>query len=93
MELHVPNIPKDSVQGKDIERFRWFSSDYLSPHPELKNVLVDMRYSLIPNQVNPLWGIEVDPAQIDTHVQRKTFRSMSVQNRLEFFKMLFDQEK
>lgn len=92
-ELHTPNIPKDSVQGRDIERFRWFSSDYLSPHPELNNVLVDMRYSLIPNQINPLWGIEVNPAQPDTHVQRKTFHSMSVQSRLEFFKMLFDKEK
>lgn len=88
-ELHAPTIPKNSVQGQDIERFRWFSSDYLSPHPEQKNVLVDMRYSLIPNQINPLWGIEVNPEQPSTHVQRKTFHSMSLKSRADFFKMLF----
>jgi inner membrane protein len=46
-QLHLPNLEKDSQQRKDIERFRWFSQDYLG-FDEEKNLVTDVRYSMIP---------------------------------------------
>ena len=64
---HFPGLEVDSQQALDVERFRWFSDDYLSP---LENTprIVDMRYSLVPNEVDPMWGIDIDPAKQNSHV-------------------------
>ena len=39
----------DSVQGRDIERFRFFSQGYVSRHPSDAGVLGDVRYALWPD--------------------------------------------
>ena len=58
-QFHLPNLEKDSQQRKDIERFRWFSQDYLGFDDE-KNLVTDVRYSMIPNQIAPMWGLLID---------------------------------
>jgi Predicted membrane-bound metal-dependent hydrolases len=55
-EQHLPDLDEDSQQKKDIERFRWFSQDYLG-YDEEKNIVTDVRYSMIPNQIDPMWGL------------------------------------
>lgn len=63
-------LDKNSQQAKDVERFRWFSSNYLARSPYYPNRIIDMRYSLRPNQVRALWGIELDPnKKSDEHVR------------------------
>ena len=61
------NINKDfsflnikSQQYKDIERFIWFSDNYLAIDPENKNRIFDIRYSMLPNEIHGLWGIEIE---------------------------------
>lgn len=56
-----PALDSGSQQAKDIERFRWFSNDYLAPDPGFPNRITDIRYSMIPNEVQGLWSIEIDP--------------------------------
>lgn len=56
-----PWLDPDSQQAKDVERFRWFSNGYLSVSVDDPNVIVDMRYSILPHQVNGLWGITLNP--------------------------------
>ena len=46
-------------QARDIERFRWFSNGYIARDPVYANRVIDVRYSMIPNAVEPLWSIEV----------------------------------
>lgn len=58
-QKHLPNLDQDSQQKKDIERFRWFSQDYLGYNQE-KNLVTDIRYSMIPNQIEPMWGLIID---------------------------------
>jgi inner membrane protein len=58
-QFHLPNLEQDSQQRKDIERFRWFSQDYLG-FDEEKNLVTDVRYSMIPNQIAPMWGLVID---------------------------------
>ena len=53
-KYHLPDLDKESQQKKDIERFRWFSQDYLG-YDEEKNIVTDVRYSMIPNQIDPMW--------------------------------------
>ena len=56
----VSELKKDSVLYKDILRFQKFSADYIAQHPELPNVLGDVRYSIQTDGLSPLWGIEMD---------------------------------
>ncbi len=61
---------KDSQQRKDIERFRWFSNGYIALDQQNPNRVVDIRYSMLPQQIKPLWGIELSPtANSDQYVK------------------------
>lgn len=66
----MPWLDQASQQARDIERFRWFSNGYIARDPLFPNRVIDIRYSMIPNQLAPLWSIELQPeARRDQHVQ------------------------
>lgn len=72
-----PFLAPTSQQAKDIKRFRWFSDDWLALDDEDAAMIVDMRYSQIPNAIKGLWGIKVRPEKAETEhvewtVQRET---------------------
>jgi inner membrane protein len=70
-----PWLDPASQQALDIERFRWFSNDYVAMDPLHPNRIIDVRYSMIPNQVNALWSIELKPDAADSdHVAYRTDR-------------------
>jgi inner membrane protein len=80
-----PFLTPTSQQAKDIERFRWFSDDWLALDDEDAAMVVDMRYSQIPNEIRGLWGIQVAPDQpTNAHVRWTTQRSTS-KTELELF--------
>ncbi|MFT7235654.1 MAG: inner membrane protein [Methylophagaceae bacterium] len=54
-------LDKASQQAIDIERFRWFSADYLALDSNNPYRIIDMRYSILPNRLDGLWGIELSP--------------------------------
>lgn len=69
IDRDLPWLDAQSQQAKDIERFRWFSNGYLSMSPTKPNTIIDMRYSLLPNEINGMWGIKLDPsANADAHI-------------------------
>jgi inner membrane protein len=57
---HFPWLPSESQQALDIERFRWFSNRHLALDPDNANRIIDVRYSLTPNEVTGMWGITLD---------------------------------
>lgn len=61
-QYHLPDLEKNSQQMKDIERFRWFSQDYLGFDGN-KNLVTDVRYSMVPNQIAPMWGLVIKEQQ------------------------------
>ena len=71
-----PALRADSRQAQDIERFRWFSHDYLS-RMENSPRIVDMRYSLVPNEVDPMWGIDIDAVNQGDHVSWWSSRELT----------------
>tara|TARA_Y100001935_G_C17058892_1_gene385731 strand:+ start:27 stop:422 length:396 start_codon:yes stop_codon:yes gene_type:complete len=56
-EEHLPDLDKESQQATDIERFRCFSQDNLGFNE--KNLVTDVRYSMLPNQIKPMWGLVI----------------------------------
>ena len=75
---HFPWLDADAQQASDIQRFDWFSNHYLALSPRDPLLIVDIRYSLVPNQAYGLWGIRLDRnAQHATHVDYVTARADS----------------
>ena len=69
IDRDMPWLDQGSQQALDIERFRWFSNGYIARDPQHANRVIDVRYSMIPNEVSPLWSIELDPLRDrDVHV-------------------------
>ena len=64
-----PWLDPGSQQAQDVERFRWFADGYLAVDPRLPHRIIDVGYSLVPNSLESLWGIDLDPnAARDRHV-------------------------
>lgn len=84
----LKNVSETSVLAQDIERFSHFSAGLLAIRPEQPNILIDVRYSNLPNTLAPLWGIEIDPAHPDQHAKYNLYRDSSKPTREKFFAML-----
>jgi len=77
LKRDFPSLEPSSQQARDIERFRWFSDDWLAVDDEDPRLIVDMRYSQIPNQIKGLWGIKIntdapESAHVTWTIQRET---------------------
>ena len=87
----LPWLDPQSQQARDIERFRWFSNGYIARDPDNNNRIIDVRYSMIPNEVKALWGIELSPrAGPRQHAHYRTLRDSGNSNMGAFWRMLFD---
>lgn len=60
-EQDLPWLRASSRQAADIERFRWFSDDYLGLDRRDGLRVVDVRYSMVPDEIDALWGLLLDP--------------------------------
>ena len=84
-----PWLDPSSQQARDVERFRWFSSDYLARDPRLPQRIIDVRYSVVPNTIDPLWGIDLDPkAAPDGHVRHFADRRARSEQMDTYWRML-----
>ena len=64
-----PWLEPGTQQAVDIGRFSNFSKGFVSVHPDVPNRIVDIRYSLVPNEIKSIWWIDVSPtAPADAHV-------------------------
>ncbi len=89
-----PWLPEDSQQAKDIERFRWFSDGFLAVSRRDENLVMDVRYSFLPNRVDSMWGVVVnkqliDEGKLNAHVEYEMKRNLDEQTYQLFFEMLF----
>jgi inner membrane protein len=94
VQSDFPWLPEGSQQAKDIERFRWFSDDFLAISPRDKNLIIDARYSYLPNRIGAMWGIEIkkeyiDLGMLDKHVGYMMNNGMDEKTRRRFWEMLF----
>ena len=69
LSQHFPWLESDSQQALDVARFAWFSNQHLGIDPHNPNRIIDIRYSLIPNQITGMWGVTLNPnATQSSHV-------------------------
>lgn len=72
---HFSWLDLESQQAKDIKRFSWFSQEHLALDPDNPMRIIDMRYSLLPNRADGMWGIVLKKdAADDEHVAWTTTR-------------------
>lgn len=89
VERHLPWLHPESQQARDLARFRWFSNGYVAPHPRDPRQVIDLRYSMLPNEIEPLWTIRLDPsARPEAHVEYLTARDAGPATLARFRQML-----
>jgi inner membrane protein len=77
------------IQKKDIDRFLWFSQNFVATNPQNQFELLDIRYSNLPNEIGGLWGIYLTP-NTKEHVKFISNRSLQKKDLKQFFKMIFN---
>ena len=77
------------IQKKDIDRFLWFSQDFVAVNPQNEYELLDIRYSNLPNEIGGLWGIHLSP-NTEEHVNFTSNRSLQKRDFKQFFQMIFN---
>ncbi len=92
-KLHLardfPWLDAQSQQARDIERFRWFSDDFLAVDPQQPNRIGDVRYSLLPHHIRPLWAITLrEDAGSRDHVDYQNNRTRDDSTLTTFWRML-----
>ena len=88
MASDYPWLPPDSTQARDIERFRWFSDGFVAQNPDNNLMVMDVRYSLVPNELAPLWGIQLKPEAPSQHVDYLNTRDLTPESRQRFLDLL-----
>lgn len=88
VKADFPWLDPKSTQARDIERFRWFSNDYLAVDPSRPHRVIDIRYSMIPNEINSLWGIKLDPKRPEKHVEYTISRERSSEMAKRLWRMI-----
>lgn len=81
-------LAPDSQQFKDIQRFEHFSQTMLYQVPGDPFLVSDIRYSKIPNSIEPLWAIRIDPTISDAHVEYINFRDVTDDMKQQFWMMI-----
>ena len=84
----VPPLTLNSVQANDVVRFAKVSEGFLARHPAHPHVIGDIRYSMLPDGLEPLWGIAVHAQRETEHVELRTYREFTAEDRQRFFAML-----
>ena len=89
VEKNFPWLDKTSQQAEDLRRFTWFSQGFVSVDPGEPNRVIDVRYSLLPNQSKGLWSIWLSPqAGPHEHVSYRVDRNINDRNKAAFYRML-----
>ncbi|GAA5317340.1 MAG: metal-dependent hydrolase [Candidatus Pelagadaptatus aseana] len=91
LERDLPWLDRGSQQARDIQRFDWFSSGYIAIDPNDPYRIVDVRYSLLPNEIKPLWGISLSPqADAKTHASYYTQRDNPRESLQQLINMILE---
>ena len=88
---HFPWLDPTSQQAVDVERFRRVARDMLAADENVPNRIVDLRYSLVPNEIAGFWAIVLDPSAPHTaHVGFVATRENAPRDALRLVDMLFE---
>jgi inner membrane protein len=72
--MFVPPENLSATQKQDLDYFTFFSDGWLAYAPEHAGLIGDMRFSMLPNQSGPIWGIRLRPDAPEEHVLFENIR-------------------
>lgn len=88
-EHDLPWLDPGSRQALDLDRFRWYSQDWLALDPSDPLYIVDVRYASLPNRIAPLWGLKVSPdADRQAHAKWQVMKSRRDEDLEQLFSLL-----
>lgn len=87
-----PDLVAGSPLSHDIERFFILSDEFVSEDPGRENVLIDVRYSMLPTRLAPLWGIDMNLESADDHARFVTYRDRPDDIRQRYVAMLLGRD-
>ena len=91
IQKSFPWLDPQSQQAKDIERFRWFSNGYIAISHDNPNHIIDIRYSMLPNEGHGLWGIELNPdGDNQVYIKRIFNRRSDMSTYIKLWNMISD---
>ncbi len=91
-ERDLPNLAGGSVLARDIARFSRLADGYVVPDPGRDNVLIDIRYSMLPTSITPMWGIDLNVATASQHAKFEIYRDRPNNARDLFLAMLLGRD-
>jgi inner membrane protein len=74
LPLYTPAANWSPTQQRDLEYFTFFSDGWLAYAPQYPGLIGDVRFSMLPNQLDPIWGIRAQPQKPDAHVTFENVR-------------------
>jgi inner membrane protein len=86
----LQDFDPDSRAMKDLERFRFFSDDFLYLLNQEDGILTigDLRFSLLPNSIEPLWVIKLDLNNQEASTPYITVRDVTPEKRQTLWRLL-----
>ena len=82
-----PRLNRNSRQAKDVRRFERLTNGYLAADPVMSARIIDIRYSMIPNKIDPLWSIEIQEEQ-DASIKLHSHRHNSTEKLLLLWSLI-----
>jgi inner membrane protein len=84
-----PWLDPQSRQADDVERFRRVSDDFLGLD-SATGLIVDLRYSMVPNEIAGFWGIALEPDALpNAHVEFVTTVDTTPNDTIRLIEMIF----
>ncbi len=87
-----PDIESGTVLARDIDRFSRLSDGFVADDPDKIDVLIDVRYSMLPSSLAPMWGIDIDPADPTRHARFRIYRQRPDDLEQSFIAMLLGRD-
>ena len=88
----LPSVPPGSKAAADTARFVAFSDGYAAVHPARPDFIGDVRYAMLPDDIRPLWGIQLAAAPSGTEARFVTDRALTPGMRQRFMNMLLGRD-
>lgn len=92
LERDRPELDMESVLAGDIARFSKLADGYAVPDPGRASVLTDIRYSMLPTGITPMWGIDLGVGSASRHAKFEVYRDRPDNARDLFLAMLLGRD-
>lgn len=91
MARDFPDMDPQSQQVRDIARFTKFSDGFVARDPVWQHRIIDVRYSMVPNEIEALWSIAIfQNATATDHVAFQTHRDNPRESFRRLWNMIVD---